>query len=138
MCHFSTKTYSREMKRDYTSYTYLTDYLYRKIPESLRPELSKLRFFSKGNRLCVVSMSPYRLNEANLVEHTDVLQETLGEVWQYIYAVSQKLNTDIDNEEFRYQKRKSLVVMMNYLLSFCTVPGFEIFVEGCFGGLHIW
>ena len=84
VCHFSTKTYSREMKRDYTSYTYLTDYLYRKIPESLRPELSKLRFFSKGNRLCVVSMSPYRLNEANLVEHTDVLQGTLGEVWQYI------------------------------------------------------
>ena len=118
VCHFSTKTYSREMKRDYTSYTYLTDYLYRKIPESLRPELSKLRFFSKGNRLCVVSMSPYRLNEANLVEHTEVLQGTLGEVWQYIYAVSQKLNTDIDNEEFRYQKRKSLVVMMNYLLSF--------------------
>lgn len=118
VCHFSTKTYSREMKRDYTSYTYLTDYLYRKIPESLRPELSKLRFFSKGNRLCVVSMSPYRLNETNLVEHTEVLQGTLGEVWQYIYAVSQKLNTDIDNEEFRYQKRKSLVVMMNYLLSF--------------------
>ena len=125
VCHFSTKTYSREMKRDYTSYTYLTDYLYRKIPESLRPELSKLRFFSKGNRLCVVSMSPYRLNEANLVEHTEVLQGTLGEVWQYIYAVSQKLNTDIDNEEFRYQKRKSLVVMMNYLLSFAQFKALE-------------
>lgn len=40
--YYVTKTYSREEKKDYYSYTYLTDYLYKTLPADVWPEFAKL------------------------------------------------------------------------------------------------
>lgn len=116
--YYVTKTYSREKEQDYFSFTYLTDYLYKNLPENVRPELSKLRFFIKGNRLSVVSMSPYAIKTAYLNLDVEKFTDKLEKIWRYIKGASEKTNPNIDNEEYVYQKQKSLIVLINYLLSF--------------------
>lgn len=116
--YYVTKTYSREKEQDYFSFTYLTDYLYKALPENVRPELSKLRFFVKGNRLSIVSMSPYAIKDAYLNLDVEKFTDKLEKIWRYIKGASTKTNPNIDNEEYVYQKQKSLVVLVNYLLSF--------------------
>lgn len=115
---YKTSTYSREQQGDYVSYTYLVNYLYRDLPENVRPEFAKLRFFMKGNRLSIVSMSPFALSESYLNPEVQKFDGRLDDVWRYIHKASTTKNADVDSEEYNYQKQKSLVVMMNYLLAF--------------------
>lgn len=116
--YYGTHTYSREQNHNYFSYTYLTDYLYRVLPDGVRPEFAKLRFFKKGNRLSVVSMSPYVVTDAYIDSRVAKFDAHLEKIWRYIKAASESYNMGVKDEEYVYQKKKSLVVMMNYLLSF--------------------
>lgn len=116
--YYVTKTYSREEKKDYYSYTYLTDYLYKTLPADVWPEFAKLRFFKKGNRLSIVSMSPYVISDDYLNKVDTKFDRYLDRVWRYIKACSEKTNVGFVDEEYLYQKKKSLIVMVNYLLSF--------------------
>lgn len=115
---YKTDTYSREMNRVYSSYTYLANYLYQDLPEAVRPEFAKLRFFVKGNRLSIVSMSPFALNDSYLKPEVQKFELLLDRVWRYIHSASQTINPDVDSDEYKYQRQKSLVVLMNYLLAF--------------------
>lgn len=116
--YYGTHTYSREQERSYSSYTYLTDYLYRSLPSGVKPEFAKLRFFKKGSRLSIVSMSPYVVTDAYVDSSVAKFDAHLEKIWRYIKAASKRYNIGVEDEEYNYQKRKSLVVMMNYLLSF--------------------
>ena len=116
--YYETKTYSRENNENYSSFSYLTDYLYKGKYGRNKPEFSKLRMFYKGNRLCIVSMSPHILSGDDLVENNGMLQGDLQEIWKTIYHSIKSI--DNETEEYLHQKKKSMVVMTNYLLSFAN------------------
>lgn len=116
--YYSTKTYSREKKESYSAFTYLTEYLYTHKEGRAKPDFSKLRFFYRENVLCVASMSPHVLSEADMQASNGMLSGDLAKVWSVIQDAVCDL--DVVDEEFKYQAKKSLVVMTNYLLSFAN------------------
>ncbi len=63
-------------------------------------------------------MSPYAIKDAYLNLDVEKFTDKLEKIWRYIKGASTKTNPNIDNEEYVYQKQKSLVVLVNYLLSF--------------------
>ena len=115
---YETRTYSREEKKLYSSFSYLTEYLYKGRYGRNKPEFSKIRFFYKGNRLCIVSMSPFILASEDLAETNGMLNGDLKKIWIKLFNAIRSSNKD--NEEYQYQVKKSLVVMTNYLLSFAN------------------
>ena len=116
---YSTQVYSREDRGEYFSYSYLTEYLYTHCLGRSKPELSKIRLQYKGNRLCIVSMSPHIISEADLNIYNSMLNGDLLNVWSKIYNAATEC-TQTEKEECQYQFNKSLVVMTNYLLSFAN------------------
>lgn len=117
-CFYETRTLSREKDKYYSSFSYLTEYLYKGRLGRNKPEFSKLRFFYKDDVLCIASMSPYILSSDDLIETNGMLLGDLQKIWKKIYHSIRFSN--IDNEEYLYQVKKSLVVMTNYLLSFAN------------------
>ena len=117
--YYPTKIYSREEEQYYTSFTYLSEYLYTQYNERSKPEFSKIRIQYKGNRLCIVSMSPYVISEEDLTWDNPMLGGDLGRVWNLLYTAAEDWKNSVD-DECRYQVNKSLVVMTNYLLSFAN------------------
>lgn len=115
---YETKTYSREAKKSFSSFSYLTEYLYKGRYGRNKPEFSKIRLVYKGNRLCIASMSPYILSSDDLTEANGMLVGDMKEIWIKLFYSIEYPNAD--DEEYRYQVNKSLVVMTNYLLSFAN------------------
>lgn len=115
---YETKTYSREANKYFSSFSYLTKYLYKNRYGRNKPEFSKIRLVYKGNRLCIASMSPYILSSDDLTETKGILNGDMKEIWIKLFKSIRFPNQD--DEEYRYQVNKSLVVMTNYLLSFAN------------------
>ena len=113
--YYKVENYCHECDETFYSYTYRVDYLFCDNEYGMiTPDFSKLRFFAKGNRLCVVAMSPYSLPEQYIAREHRMFSDDFLDIWKYIYdAVN-----NIGNEEYQYQKTKSLVMATNYLLSF--------------------
>lgn len=117
---YSTKTIAREDGVETVNYTFITDYLFDNILEKTRrPSFSKLRFHSKGDMLSIMVASPYIINERDLTLNSKLFTGRLLEIWNQIYLAADKTIYQSD-ELLSVQRRKSLVVMANYLLSLNT------------------
>ena len=116
-CHYSTRTYSREHDTVSTTYSYVFEYRFGdNLSSSQKPDFAKLRFSFKDNLLCVAVMTPYIITDFDIESEGRIFTGSLMPVWKRIYSESSRLN--IDDEEYQYQRKKSLVVLANYLLSF--------------------
>lgn len=121
--YFKVENYCREQDRTYYTYTYCTDYLYDKgFYGMAKPDFSKLRFFVRGNRLCVASMSPYTIPDQYIERRCKAFTGKFLEVWvklfEKAYGDGHGIRGASQNAEYLYQWRKSMVMTINYLLSF--------------------
>ena len=115
---YHTSSYSREERKEYINYSFITEYIYDNIVDTQkRPSFSKVRFFSKGKRLCISPMAPYIINDSDLDANSHLLGEPLQEIWHKILRASEQSRASSD-EQIRYQCGKSLAMMANYLLSY--------------------
>lgn len=115
---YHTSSYSREERKEYINYSFITEYIYDNIVDTQkRPSFSKVRFFSKGKRLCISPMAPYIINDSDLDANSRLLGEPLQEIWHNIIRASEQSRSSSD-EQIRYQCGKSLAMMANYLLSY--------------------
>lgn len=114
---YSTSTTAREDGFETTNYTFVTDYLFDNILDKLsRPTFSKLRFHYKDDELCIMVVAPYIINERDLVSDSPLFSGKLLSVWNKIYS-SVLPSTGQSDDFISVQRRKSLVVIANYLLS---------------------
>ena len=113
--YYETKTYSCEKKKKYSSYTFGTDYIYENRIGRKKPDFSKLRFFYKENVLCIASMCPYTISGSDINKNNPMIPDMLKDIWKVIYESADFNN---DNEEYIYQREKSLVSLTNYIMSF--------------------
>lgn len=121
---YKVKNYSRERNREFVTYTYNTDYLYDHVGYGMaKPDFSKLRFFVKGSRLCIASMSPYIIPEQYISRESLLFGANLMPLWNEIYQVAKSSSLKAkalfnSDKEYSYQWNKSMVMAANYLLSF--------------------
>ena len=115
---YSTSSIAREKGVETINYTFVTDYLFDNILDMMaRPSFSKLRFHHKDNILCIMVASPYIINENDLVYDSPLFSGKLLSAWNKIIS-SIVSSTDCPDDNMSVQRKKSLVVMANYLLSF--------------------
>lgn len=115
--YYSVSNYYREKNTKNTSFTYITDYLTSNSAYGLAvPDFSKLRFFKKGKRLCIASISPYTIPEHYITEDAQMFVGELLKVWNLLYKKARE-NARSFNDN-RSQWYKSMVMTSNYLLSF--------------------
>lgn len=114
---YSTTTKAREDGAETTNYTFVTDYLFDNVLDKLsRPSFSKLRFHYKDDKLCIMVVAPYIINERDLVYDSPLFSGKLLSVWNRIFS-SVLPSTGQSDDFISDQRRKSLVVMANYLMS---------------------
>lgn len=118
--YYKSVNYNREKNDDVVSFTYVTDYLFRDSGYGLAvPDFSKLRFFKKGNRLCVASMSPYVIPEHYLCLDSNMFVGQLRSIWNEIFnAANKKYRKHDGSALYDEHCTKCLVMAANYLLSF--------------------
>ena len=83
-----------------------------------KPDFAKLRFMCKDNRLCIAVMTPYVINSLDLKHDSTLFSGDVLEIWNLLYEAAESYQCHTN--ECEYQKEKSLVVMANYLLSYCS------------------
>lgn len=116
-CFYMTETYSRERGEGSKSYSYIFEYRFDgNLSQSKKPDFAKLRFMTKGNEVCMAVMSPYVISDYDIEKEGRIFTDGLKPVWDELYTAAAR-HADVD-EEYLYQKKKSLVVMANYLLSY--------------------
>lgn len=116
---YEVSNYNRENDKKVVSFTYCTDYLYQDEGYGLaKPDFSKLRFFTKGNRLCVASMSPYTIPEHYIKYDSNMFPVQLRSLWEKIYSAVRKYKLPNGSDLYKEQSEKSLVMAANYLLSY--------------------
>lgn len=81
-----------------------------------KPDFAKIRLMRRENRLCIAFMTPYLINDYDLTLDSGLFEGELLDVWNIIMEAANKYCAS--DEECLYQKKKSLVIMANYLLSF--------------------
>lgn len=115
--HYRTDTYSRETNRLYSSHSYVFEYMFGDyLVQSRKPNFAKLRITRKEDKLCVAVMTPYIISDYDIENRGRIFTDEFKPIWDLIYDSASKKS--IDNEELRYQTKKSLVVMANFLLSY--------------------
>ena len=114
---YSVSNYYREKNIENTSFTYITKYLTSNSAYGLAvPDFSKLRFFKKGRRLCVASISPYTIPEHYITEDTQMFVGDILNIWKILYRKAHE-NKEAFGEH-KIQWYKSMAMTANYLLSF--------------------
>ena len=137
VCHYNTQTYNREHDTVSTSYSYVFEYRFGdNLSLSQKPDFAKLRFSIKDNLLCIAVMTPYIITDFDIENEGRIFTGSLMPVWNKIFTESLRLN--IDDEEYQYQRKKSLVVMANYLLSFNNFQRIKDNVLLAFGAKEAW
>lgn len=117
--YYKTVNYNREKNSDAVTFTYITDYLFKDSGYGIAiPDFSKLRFFKKGNRLCVASMSPYVIPEHYLCMGSRMFVGKLRLVWNEIFKAANKYKRHDGSDIYNEHCTKCLVMAANYLLSF--------------------
>lgn len=113
--YYKVENYSHECNKIFFSYTYRTDYRFAHEEYGrMIPDFSKLRFYVRGNRLCIASIAPYTIPEQFIARNHRMFTGEFEDIWEMLYA---KVGYGND-EEYEYQKTKSLVMATNYLLSY--------------------
>ena len=113
--YYKVENYSHECNKIFFSYTYRTDYRFAHEEYGrMIPDFSKLRFYVRGNRLCIASIAPYTIPEQFIARNHRMFTGEFEDIWEMLYAKVGYGN----NEEYEYQKTKSLVMATNYLLSY--------------------
>lgn len=123
--YYKCSNYVRELKCYINNYTFRTDCLCENSKLGVTmPDFAKLRFFKKGKRLCVASMVTYRIPDSCICRNSSLFEGAWRTVWNEIYAQAEKNSNSLDensrcvSKEYCYQKKKSLVMMANYLFSY--------------------
>lgn len=122
---YKSSNYVRELNCYINNYTLRTDSFSEnsKLGVSV-PDFAKLRFFKKGNRLCVASMVPYRIPDSYICRNSSLFDGTWSIIWNSIYSQAEQNTNSLEensrcvSEEYCYQMKKSLAVMANYLFSY--------------------
>lgn len=115
--HYRTDTYSRELNCVFSSHTYVFEYMFDDyLSQSKKPNFAKLRITRKDDMLCIAVMTPYIISDYDIENKGRIFTDEFKSVWDLIYDFASIKK--FDNEELRYQTKKSLVVMANYLLSY--------------------
>lgn len=137
VCHYNTQTYSREHDSVSTSYSYVFEYRFGdNLNPSQKPDFAKLRFSIKDNLLCIAVMTPYIISDFDIENEGRIFTGCLLPIWTKIY--SESLRHSIDDEEYQYQRKKSLVVLANYLLSFNNFLCMKENILLAFGATAAW
>lgn len=122
---YSTGSLVREQNLWVKNYTFRTDAIFiRDILGVAMPDFSKLRFFKQGKRLCVASMTPYRIPEKLIRKDTPMFRGAIADIWNHIFEQAEQNRYLLEKKsgkvscEYVYQWEKSLAMVANYLLSY--------------------
>ena len=115
--YYVTETYSRETGKAMKSYSYIFEYMFKDyLPNYLKPDFAKLRMNVKGNILSIAVMSPYVLTDNDIENPEMIFSGAFSDIWRNICDAV--INHNDENKEYEYQRRKSLTILANYLLSY--------------------
>ncbi|RHO73796.1 hypothetical protein DW083_04615 [Parabacteroides sp. AF48-14] len=137
VCHYKVSHWDVESGMDYEgwtvaseNYSVVLDPIIRKYYDMLHPEFWKLRIYQKDQRLCIACFAPYTIPEPYLEvleqDHFLFFPQTtlLGEVWEILYGAMYFGKPQVENldfgSEYLYHCKRTLVITLNYLLSFAA------------------
>lgn len=135
--YYVTETYSRETGKTMKSYSYLFEYMFKDyLPNYLKPDFAKLRINVKGNVLSIAVMSPYVLTDNDIENPEMIFSGAFGDIWRNICDAV--INHNDENKEYEYQRRKSLTILANYLLSYNNYLALKDSIMMAFGARRSW
>lgn len=135
--YYVTETYSRETGKAMKSYSYIFEYMFKDyLPNYLKPDFAKLRMNIKGNILSIAVMSPYILTDNDIENPDMIFSGAFADIWRKICDAV--INHNDEDEEYDYQRRKSLTILANYLLSYNNYLALKDNIMMAFGAKSSW
>lgn len=116
---YAVDNYSRESGEFRRTYSYVFEYRFDELLDKMqKPDFCKLRFRYDANKklLTIAIMAPYVINDLDIIKESPLFSGQLLTLWNKIYDAAFTVSTN--NDEYLYQRQKSLVVVANYLLSY--------------------